>query len=367
MTETSFRPEPSQLLALCRELEANCESATREPDDILMVVFSDDVPRYLIRRTALGMAVATEIVQTDQGNLVLRPFPPEQDRELPGAHLLANRTLLAERLGIDATELQVLRHRPGSRVVVRVGSGPRVRYVKLLSRKGYRRAVETFAALRELAPSHGLALPDETWESEAALVSSPVPGVALSDRLRGDPRVDLPALVGWVSRLASTNAPSKLGARTLEDERHSTLTMLRRGSWILPELTEVAARVAKLEVPRWEGAGLVHTDFHDKQIFVSGDRIRVLDCEGMRRGPCAIDVANFVEHLHLRARQHPQQASALETLAAEFLAGSGSRPPPQEFAIARTLVRARLAGVYALRPAWHALARTLASTWDLPA
>lgn len=93
---------------------------------------------------------------------------------------------------------------------------------------------------------------------------------------------------------------------------------------------------------------LLHRDFHDGQILIDGDRIGVLDFDLMAIGDPALDLANLLAQLELRAAQgvladldQAQQA----TLA-------GYRPDSAVLAALPgylALARARLLAVYAFR------------------
>jgi Ser/Thr protein kinase RdoA (MazF antagonist) len=106
---------------------------------------------------------------------------------------------------------------------------------------------------------------------------------------------------------------------------------------------------------------LTHRDLHDKQVLCNGTGLGLLDWDLACSAPPALDPANFVAHLGLRAAQGlitPRQHAAFRR---EFLAGfrRGGSPSPDEFGLWETLARLRLAAVYALRPGWPGLGHTL--------
>jgi aminoglycoside phosphotransferase (APT) family kinase protein len=110
-------------------------------------------------------------------------------------------------------------------------------------------------------------------------------------------------------------------------------------------------------------ATLVHRDFYDHQVLVAPERIGFLDLDTACLGDAEIDVANFCAHLRLRALQKNRSTAAAIGLAREFIAVySAARPATDADRIrwyqASTLLR--LACLYALRPAWHALAPRMA-------
>ena len=106
-------------------------------------------------------------------------------------------------------------------------------------------------------------------------------------------------------------------------------------------------------------ATLVHRDFYDKQVLVTGARIGLLDLDTVCLGDAEIDVANFCAHLRLRELQKDGSAAAAISLVQHFIAAyvacrTATDPNRVRWYQASALLR--LACLYALRPAWHALA-----------
>ncbi|MDP8987759.1 MAG: phosphotransferase, partial [Actinomycetota bacterium] len=131
------------------------------------------------------------------------------------------------------------------------------------------------------------------------------------------------------------------------------------------ELDRVRAMLAG---PRPGPAALVHRDLHDKQVLVApaGD-VGVLDLDTLAWGETALDVANLLVHLELRALQGGCPLSRAEVAAAAFL--DGYRPAPAVTARLGAFAastRLRLACVYAFRPTWAGVVSALLERPQVP-
>ena len=109
---------------------------------------------------------------------------------------------------------------------------------------------------------------------------------------------------------------------------------------------------------------LVHRDLHDKQILVAGeDDAGLLDLDTLAVGDPALDVANLLAHLELRALQRHCPADVAAAAAEAFLTGYRPDGALRERLGAYTAAtRLRLACVYAFRPRWQHLTAELVST-----
>lgn len=118
------------------------------------------------------------------------------------------------------------------------------------------------------------------------------------------------------------------------------------------QLEQVRAMLAA-PAPAHPGV-LLHRDLHDKQVLVTpaGDA-GMLDLDTLALGEAALDVANLLAHLELRALQGRCARSRAEGAAAAFV--DAYRPGPAvtaRLAAFAAASRLRLACVYAFRPAW---------------
>ncbi len=284
---------------------------------------------------------------------------PERDTALAGAALLADPERLALLLGGHATvrAVQLVAYRPAKRAVARVEFEHRPAcYLKLLSARGYRSAVETFASLPAQAGEARLSRPWKLLDDQCALVADAVGGVSVNQLLFEGAQIDALALLCAIDDFTRAVPSDPLASRTVEDERASALTMLSRGAAWHGELRGLADVVAAVALPVLDRRGLLHTDLHDKQVFVHGEGISLIDLEGCAIGDPRIDQVNFVEHCALRAQQGAAAAGELaRRLARAWRIDDGLR-----MAALRGLVRARLAGVYAQRPGHERLVAELA-------
>ncbi|MFQ5504773.1 MAG: hypothetical protein ACE5F1_08265 [Planctomycetota bacterium] len=328
-------------------------------------------PTIIVRITSSGLRTVTVRGDDGQPPMVFGVRPgssppalhvlhPESDEELPGAWLLGDPRALARRLGTKKRlEINLLAYRPHARAVARVDGAERPLYIKLLTKRAYRRAEEALELLEQPGEPLRLALPVCCLRKERVLVAEEARGRSLHARLRSGESPDPGILEQALQRFRDSKAPLDLPLRSIEDERRSAVKMLERGARVMPGLEDLIRRVSELPLPSSEEASLVHTDLHDKQIFLAKGQVELIDLEGIARGDPRLDWINLLEHLRLRCLQWPEQG-AVKALAGRLRASLAGDAGDRYLAAQAGLVRARLAGVYALRPRWTALARVLA-------
>lgn len=286
----------------------------------------------------------------------------EQDRDLPGAALLADparlEALLEPRIGRIASS-RLVAWRPARRAVlcVQTVAGPRV-WLKLLDRKTHRRAKAAFAALPATLEPLVLQRPTFVLDDVCGLLAEDAAGVSLRTLLaRGD---ELPwaLLARAVLALSYTATHGELPHHDAARARDAALVALRQGTQLVPELEALLGPLGDAALPPTPSRlAFVHGDLHDKQLFLAEGRVSLIDLEGMALGDPRFDVANLAEHLRLRElQQHGDDRG----LAERLLARCGHAADEPALTRFRALVRARLCGVYALRPRWRALVDRLA-------
>ncbi|MDN5821583.1 MAG: phosphotransferase, partial [Brachybacterium sp.] len=130
-----------------------------------------------------------------------------------------------------------------------------------------------------------------------------------------------------------------------------------------------AVAAAHRELARVDGVdrpALIHRDLHDKQIlWRPGEPPALLDVDTAALGDPALDVGNLRAHALWRELQglwSPDQAEVVREEIDRAALHSGIRP--ETLAAYESGTIARLACVYAFRPQWRDLARTLAATLD---
>ena len=290
-------------------------------------------------------------------------------RTVPGGHVVlqpggADRRLAPLRRLVARPGSELVSHRPERRAVVRVGDRA---YTKVV-RPG--RTAEVAEPLRAVRPPL-LRIPEvRAVDDERGLVTvSTVPGPTLWERLT-DPSAPEDDLVRDVERVGRAvrllhHHPVSI-ARPVHDVA-AELAAARR--WLvaasdfglLPSqawerrFEQVAGMVA--EPPR--RAVVVHRDLHDKQV-VLGDRIGLLDLDLAAYGDPALDLANLLVHVDLRARQGRCTPARAARVGAAILAGyQPDAPTRSRLPGYAASTRLRLAGVYSFRLAPSALLRDL--------
>jgi tRNA A-37 threonylcarbamoyl transferase component Bud32 len=338
------------------------KAVPRRPDHLLLELAAPDgspvaAQWFADRERATQVARQTESrtghdvrvpVLSSTGVLVQRAGV---DRRLPVLHRLAARP--------DAV---IVAHRPERRGVVRrVDGKDRETYTKVVRPDRMRR---TLAGAR--THIDGVALPPVTATDRAAgtLTCRALPGTSLHDLLadratddEGIRQVGL-AVGEAVARLHETDPPPTV------DQRHDAHTeaevthgwLAQATAWgLLDPQAPVAEAVLRLEgfvgQPPCRPTYL-HRDLHDKQLVVDdGLTVGMLDFDLAAIGEPALDLANLLVHLELRALQRrcsPARAAACAEALVE-----GYAPTPDVWSRVpcyALTTRLRLAAVYAFRP-----------------
>jgi len=280
------------------------------------------------------------------------------DAALPGRSLLNDAGALSELLGlVEPLQQSLSTYRFGRRAVLRVASaaGGRGQFVKLLSRKAFRKA----KAALEVAIESGceyVVTPREVREDTGVLVFNEVCEPALHERIWAGSEPDWLLIVSALRDFAAAEIDVPLPTRNLETVRAATVRSLETAIGFLPDLQSLLEAVERIELPVLEGSEVVHGDLHDKQIFLRRSDIRLIDAETLARGPSEIDLVNLTEHIRLRGLQGCEGA---EGLAAGLWRATGVDRRRREVMALTALVRARLAGVYARRPWWWGVSLAL--------
>lgn len=293
-------------------------------------------------------------VATDAGPEELLPHT---DAGLPGRSLLADPTALATVLGAAVGPVahgRIVAWRPARRAVVRVTlqSGATV-WLKLLDRKAWRRAESAFRAVAEAMPPMSLCLPTTLLPDACAYLAAPAAGQSLRCLLAAGRTPPMTVLSRSLMALGYTRLRGELPTLDFAAARRAALDMLQKGAQVRPDLLDVAAQLAGLPAPTAPATpAFVHGDLHDKQLFLTDDGASLIDLEGIACGDARFDLANLAEHVRLRDLQ---QSHSDQGLADALLARCGQEPAHAATRAFRAVVRARLCGVYALRPRWREL------------
>ncbi|HSF14524.1 MAG TPA: phosphotransferase [Vicinamibacteria bacterium] len=275
-----------------------------------------------------------------------RELLPEHDRSLP----------LARRLPGDA---RVLSYRPDRRIVIEHDQeGHRV------VEKGYRKGRSRLAADRyscmEETRGSGFVVPRlirHRRETES-LVFEHIRGESLTSPTACP---DVFARLGAALRkLQDHGAVERLEPFGPEEEiavLDRWAAKVHEASGGLPE--EWSQLRADLERKRPDPTscrvGMTHRDLHDRQLLITRSGLAILDCDLLCRADVALDPANLIAHLHLRALQKDFDGRAAEGASEAFLAGLGRSGEPgfrERLGFYQTSSYLRLALVYSLRPRW---------------
>lgn len=333
-----------------------------------------------LRRGLPAIAADTELVLRDDGDrpcALLRPTGAEprnfvladdgsvreltlaNDSKLAVASLFSTPSGLQEALAAElgpVSDPRLVAWRPGKRAVVSVRHGRETVFVKFLDRKTFERATAVFTSLvANSGPLH-FARPTTLLRSLRAYAVAAVPGTSLRDHLARGIAPSWSLVDASVRALAASPCADGLPRHDFASARDAAVKMLQKGSAVMPELQDLAHHVSSLPAPEQSHEGFVHGDLHDKQLFLAERETFVIDLEGCGRGDANFDLVNLAEHLRLRALQ---QTGTDDGMAAAML-DRFAMPLPLRTAW-QLCVRARLCGVYAMRPRWADLTRVLLS------
>ena len=314
------------------------------------------VARQTARQSAECHGAPTAVLEAEHVLLQLGGA----DRRLVGLQALLARP--------DAT---LLAHRPERRGTVRLDEQASTRFAKVVRPS---QVHEITAALQHLGglTDRPFAIPTviEVDEPNGVVTCSRLEGVRLHELLGSDEAFIAGAgAAGRALRSLHGCAPPPACAA---HDSASEITMLakhldRLGA-LVPAVHAVFAEAAQQVFGALAegscGSVLLHRDFYDKQVFIDpAGRTGLLDFDTAATGEPALDVANMLVHLQLRAMQQRCSPDCAEQAAAAFL--GAYRPEAavqQRLGAYQDATRLRLACLYTWRPQWRHLGPALAES-----
>lgn len=296
-----------------------------------------------------------------------RAAPESGVQLVPGGLLLqpggADRKLRAVRRIAKAPGAGVVAHRPEKRAVVRLApSHAATTYVKVVRP---RRLDRTLSGARLTIGGVTTAQVRAVDEQLGTVTFAELPGRTLFDLL-ADPTVTDSRLekVGNAVGVAVRRLHTAVAGPTLPThDADAELAVARRWVGLATDHHLLGARAADVDrlLAAAEDllagpagtAALLHRDLHDKQLLIDGTDVGMLDFDLAALGDPALDLANLLTHLDLRARQQRCPAARAQLCAAAVRDGYGPVPPVWQRRMAgyQLATRVRLACVYAFRPA----------------
>jgi aminoglycoside phosphotransferase (APT) family kinase protein len=284
--------------------------------------------------------------------------------------------VLVQRAGVDRRlpSLQGLVATPGATLVAhRAERRGVVRRVERDRTATYTKALRPSRAAATVARARlavdGVTVPPVTTSDvrRGTVTCEEVAGVRLHDLL-ADPSVSSHRLgsvaraVGeGLARLHRTTPPVDLGMHDASAELQVTQTWLDHATTygLLDPGLAVRAHLHRLQAFAAEpgcSPTLIHRDLHDKQVLVGdGKAVGMLDFDLATTGEPALDLANLLVHLELRAVQGHCSSETSRTCAQALVDGYAPAPNVWRRVPGYALAaRLRLAAVYSFRPgsAW---------------
>lgn len=293
-----------------------------------------DVDRLIPRRDGFDLRIRTR----DQGGTwsatafrIVRALPgglpgfalgswflvyhePLEDSHIPVAKALdrSTRKQVGRMLGAEIVDSSLYSYTPFRRAIVRYATSDGAVYFGKLYRAGHsQRALETTNQLRDAGLSDCLAEPAvHLVDLEMIIWREAVGSVLGQEYPRDEYRRGLHRAGIALRRLHAANVREILDhpatdQRTLADEMRVARKYLDRVAMLLDaQPSELERCYADLDrsfvgadeyVPR-----ILHGDFHNNQIVLSGRSAVILDLDQIVRGDPAIDIGNFLAHIDFR-------------------------------------------------------------------
>lgn len=339
MTHPGFDIITERLLRLDYRLR---RAWPRGPERLLLDLEADSGPvagQWLAEPDRAATVAAATPGATAIGPFVLQPGGA--DRRLPA---------VAERLRRPDTWL--VGHRPERRAVLRDPDGS---FTKIVRPNRWSRLLATARLAESLPlPTPRILTADQTANS---VTTAPLPGRTLTDLLSDGSAPDACRAAGRALSVLHrvdhrADVFRDLPSHDLAAEQAVTDHWLRQAHehGALPGPVDQATAPTFPGPNRSDQLTLIHRDLHDGQVLIDDrGRAGVLDFDLLAIGDPALDLANLIAHLELRATQGlvPDPAPLIAAVLAGYrpTKAIAARIPTY-----RALTHRRLTAVYAFRP-----------------
>ena len=274
------------------------------------------------------------------------------DQKLPQLHVLADPAAAGVPLGralgrpVRVSAADVVRHKPGRRCTLRyrLDDGASV-FAKTYAS---RRAARVHESYRRLAVAASVRLPAPLgWDADSRLVATaPLPGDPVRDRLLTGEST-LGDEIAVLLHAFHTSGAVLERRRTLRDEILPLVERVDRLSLAAPTLAPAARRCLSLARAgcdrswRWRWRP-IHHDFYEDQLVEGADGLGMLDLDDAAMSEPAVDVANLIAHLRLRALRSEARPAGATAVARAFLRKYRDLDPELEGRLVTFLVGATL-------------------------
>lgn len=273
----------------------------------------------------------SQSVVADLG-LVVSVFP--YDRRLRSLNKLFNdesrarllRKLFPESPRLWQGSVNVLRYNPERRCVVQhLVNGRPEAVLRFYTEHGYRAAWQS----SKCAASRGslrVASRLGRLNREMVLALEWLPGRVLADTLSDTAETSTAlGIVGSALAELHSQYPKHPEFLIRKSEVTNLLSVADGLAFICPQIATLARRLAErlgehlFAVPRV--FGLIHGDFHAKQVVLETDKVGIIDLDEVVYGDPASDVGNFIAHLRNLVQRGILSADRVHRLSAELIDG----------------------------------------------
>lgn len=305
--------------------------------------------------------MAEESLGASQGEGRPVPWRPNpqviEDEALPQLKRLQDPEVMTSMLGHDVAEVEVIRHKPGRRAILRyeLVDGQPLFGKTFASKRGSRvfGITQNITRARAFGPSVVLPEPVMFLADTRLLVQRAVPGTSVEPALlSGD--VTLVEQIADALYAFHTSGIDLGREHNLEKELSPLRMRARQVGEHAPDLASYASKCLsdvfanRPETGAWRRLP-VHRDFYHDQVLTNGETLAVLDLDDASMSDPMVDVANFAAHLILLGLQ---RGTDLDGLRDAFVTRYRSldvtfRNDLYRYLVSSTLLR--LAGIHVSR------------------